>query len=101
MATYGLWKSKMYYMCGEKAPAVTAGSVSELVAEAKRRGWSTPALIAVKDGGEWTVHHWVYAKVNKPVSNLPQAAKYYNVRIGVTKEWPDRLGARPTDDGLA
>lgn len=95
---FGLWKSKMYYMCGEKAPAVTAGSVRELVAEAKRRGWSTPALIALKGGGEWMVHHWVYAKVDKPVSNRSQATKYYNVRIGV-KAWPDSLGPRPTDEG--
>ncbi|PCK24391.1 hypothetical protein CHR55_26235 [Rhodococcus qingshengii] len=91
----------MYYMCGEKQPAVTAGSVSELIAEAQRRGWSAPALIAAKDGDEWTVNHWVYARTDKPVSNLTQAAKYYNVRIGITEEWPHRLGPRPTDDGLS
>jgi len=100
VAMYGLWKSKMYYMCGETPPAETASTVDELAAIARQRGWVTPALIAIQYGGEWAPDHWVYAKKTKPVSDEKQSRKYYDVRIGIVKEWPHRLGLRPTDDGL-
>lgn len=100
MPTYGLWKSKMYYMCGEKPAAVTSHSVEQLADAARARGWTTPALIAVQNGGEWSVAHWVYSQKTKPVTTTLQAVKYDNVRSGVTPEWPHRLGERPTDDGM-
>lgn len=101
MAQYGLWKSKMYYMCGEKPPAVTSDSVEHLAEVARSRGWTTPALIAAQDGGGWSVAHWVYARATKPVTTRLQAEKYDNVRTGVVAEWPHRLGPRPSDAGTS
>ncbi|MBM4551517.1 hypothetical protein GS445_17920 [Rhodococcus hoagii] len=97
---YGLWKSKMYYMCGEKPPALTSNSLARLVDEARARGWTTPALIAARNGGEWSVSHWVRSRTTTPVSTPLQASAYDNVRTGVTPKWPHRLGERPTDDGI-